>query len=73
MRERASACGGFVAIRSVGTAARIKIWFPQMMGVDVPAPGRRVFHLMFCLSFHTVGGLARGAKPLASGPRQWCH
>jgi hypothetical protein len=36
----------------------------------VLSPGIFAFHLILVFSSHWVGGLARGATPLASGPRQ---
>src|SRR5687767_13088940 len=56
-------------------AVWIKIWSPQMMGVEVPKPGIFVFHLRLFVSVQAVGGLACGATPLPSGPRhcgQFC-
>src|SRR5688500_390205 len=42
-----------------------------MMGVEWPFPGKGIFQRTFFVSLHSEGGLARGAVPLASGPRHW--
>src|SRR6185436_20257990 len=50
-------------------AVWMKIWFSQMMGVDVPYPGSFSFHFTLLSSLHEVGGSAFGATPVAVGPR----
>ena len=58
---------------SVSTAVRMKMRSPQTIGVELPRPGRSIFHLTFFSSLHSVGGLPREAKPVPSGPRHWCQ
>ena len=52
---------------------RRKIRSCQMIGVEKPWPGTLAFHLMFCVSFHVVGGTAPGARPAPDGPRHVGH
>src|SRR5688572_17808011 len=52
-------------------AVWMKTLSPQMIGVAWPSPGILIFHLMFSVSLHLVGGLALGATPFWSGPRHW--
>src|SRR5262245_27463938 len=61
------------ATRSVLIAVTTNTCSPQTMGVALPLPGSSAFHLIFFLSSQVSGGLARGAVPFASGPRQWCQ
>src|SRR5687768_13381395 len=44
---------------------------PHTTGDDDPRPGISTFHLMFCVSLHTVGGSACRDTPVAWGPRHW--
>src|SRR4051812_26570517 len=47
----------------------MKIWSPQIIGVEVPSPVIFTFHLMFVSWSHFVSGLPVGAAPVPSGPR----
>src|SRR5262245_17384152 len=47
----------------------MKTLLSQMTGVAEPLPGIFTFHLTWLVSLQVVGGLAKGATPLASGPR----
>src|SRR5436853_833933 len=49
----------------------MKTFFSQTIGVAEPSPGTLIFHLMFLVSSHSVGGLACGAVPSCRGPRHW--
>src|SRR5690242_3869360 len=49
----------------------MKTRLSQTTGVAEPLPGIRTFHFTFFVSVHSTGGFARGATPLASGPRHW--
>ena len=61
------------SMRSVLIAEVMKTLSPQTIGVELPIPGISNFHLILVSSLHLVGGVALGAVPLASGPRNWCQ
>ena len=42
---------------------------PETTGLDHALPGIGVFHLIFLVSFHSVGKFSEGDLPLAVGPR----
>src|SRR5438876_11969967 len=39
------------------------------MGEECPLPGNGIFQRILLVSLQRIGGLARGATPLANGPR----
>src|SRR5437867_1304248 len=41
------------------------------MGEEWALPGAAIFQRMLLVSLQRTGGLARGATPLANGPRHW--
>ena len=43
------------------------------MGVELPIPGSLIFHLMFSVAFHFVGGWQPVTVPSALGPRLVGH
>ena len=53
----------------VGMAVRTKTWSFHTMGEALPWPGTATFHRTFLVSSQLTGGLARGATPVATGPR----
>src|SRR5947207_16011488 len=61
------------ASRSVLIAVSTNTRSPHTIGLALPRPGSRAFHLMWVVASHFVGGSAVGADPFASGPRQWCQ
>ena len=57
----------------VDSVSSRKSFSSQIMGVELPLPGRSTFHLIFCVAFHFVGGWQPVTVPSALGPRQVGH
>jgi hypothetical protein len=47
----------------------MKILSPHTIGDDDPRPGISIFHRMFFVSLHSIGGFAVRDTPVMSGPR----